>query len=66
MSGSSKKPQRSPVKRAAPPKITEKEKEEELLRRVERNERAFEGWLERKKETDKVEKLAQPLSKVGL
>lgn len=36
------------------PQQSEKEKEEELLRKLERNRMAFEAWLDKKKEEDAV------------
>ena len=36
------------------PQLSEKEKEEELLRKLERNRMAFDAWLERKKEGEAV------------
>ena len=35
-------------------KLSEKESKEELLRKLERNRRVFEAWLERKKEQQQV------------
>ncbi len=45
---------KSPQKRRAPREPSEKEREEELRRKIQRNRAAFEAWLERKKEEQKV------------
>lgn len=40
--------------RKSPPKLSQKEREEELQRKLEMNQQAFEAWLEPKKEEQRV------------